>query len=105
MLTEGVLSEKTKLYYLGSGSGRSATWIFSVLLTVSDNGIGIKKEKFPHIFKRFYRAKRYVEQGTGLGLAICKKIVEKYNGSIRAKSKLGEGSTFTVTLPGIDSST
>ncbi|NIT13906.1 MAG: hypothetical protein GTN99_06615, partial [Candidatus Dadabacteria bacterium] len=70
----------------------------SILLIIHDTGIGIKKEELPHIFKRFYRAKKYGSKGTGLGLAICKKIAEKHNGSIRAESAMGEGSTFIVTL-------
>lgn len=74
-----------------------------VCIIVSDNGQGIKSSELPHIFERFYRAdssrSKSKVQGFGLGLAIAKNIVELNNGSIRAQSKIGKGSTFTIKLP------
>jgi signal transduction histidine kinase len=69
---------------------------------VSDTGIGIPSDQIPLIFEKFRQvdgstAKRY--QGTGLGLTITKNLVELLGGRIKVKSKLGEGSTFTVTIP------
>jgi signal transduction histidine kinase len=71
----------------------------AAVLEVSDTGIGIASADIPRIFDRFYRADkaRSRSQGhAGLGLAICKAIVEAEGGSIEAKSRVGEGSVFTV---------
>ena len=68
---------------------------------VRDTGIGIKEDYLPHIFESFTREERTTVnriQGTGLGLAITAKIVEMMDGTISVKSKLGEGSEFTVEL-------
>ena len=68
---------------------------------VRDTGIGIKEDYMPHIFESFTREERTTVnriQGTGLGLAITAKIVEMMGGTISVKSKLGEGSEFTVEL-------
>ena len=68
---------------------------------IRDTGIGIKEDYLPHIFESFTREERTTVnriQGTGLGLAITAKIVEMMGGTISVKSKLGEGSEFTVEL-------
>lgn len=69
----------------------------SVLLSISDTGIGINKEELPHIFDRFYRAQK--EQGAGLGLAITYRIMERHHGSISAESVLGAGTTVILQFP------
>jgi signal transduction histidine kinase len=70
--------------------------------SVSDTGIGIKKEDLSRIFDKFYRV-RTVETrqivGTGLGLSIVKSIVDAHLGSISVESEEGGGTTFTVLLP------
>lgn len=69
---------------------------------ISDTGIGMAAEDQNHIFERFYKAdqsRRSANKGSGLGLAIARKIVEMHRGTIAVQSKLGAGSTFTVTLP------
>jgi signal transduction histidine kinase len=63
---------------------------------VTDTGRGIAPEHISQIFEPYFSTK---ETGTGLGLAIAKKAVEDHHGTIRVSSKLGEGTTFTVTLP------
>jgi signal transduction histidine kinase len=72
-----------------------------VLVSVSDQGPGISREKIPLIFERFYRVEENgtVVKGTGLGLFITREIVKMHGGSISVNSKEGEGSTFTVQLP------
>jgi signal transduction histidine kinase len=69
--------------------------------SVSDNGPGIPEEEQPLLFHKYYRVSGTSDQfdGTGLGLNICKYIVEAHGGNIFVKSKVGEGSTFSFTLP------
>lgn len=72
------------------------------ILSVTDQGIGIGPEDHTKIFNRFFRtdgARNHTKKGTGLGLAICAWIVEFHKGRISVKSAVGQGSTFTVTLP------
>ncbi len=68
---------------------------------IEDNGIGFDQDYIQKIFRPFERlhGKNSVYAGTGMGLAICRKIVERHNGSITAKSKPGEGTTFIVRFP------
>jgi len=70
-------------------------------LVVTDSGIGIAPEEQPYVFDRFFRSERAsdIASGTGLGLAITKEIVDLHDGRIELDSVLGQGSTFTVSLP------
>jgi light-regulated signal transduction histidine kinase (bacteriophytochrome) len=69
-------------------------------LFIEDNGIGFDQIYADQVFEMFRRLHVNTEfEGTGIGLALCKKIVEKHHGSITAKSKVNEGTTFTVMLP------
>jgi PAS domain S-box-containing protein len=73
-----------------------------VTIAVADTGFGIPRDELPLIFERFYRAKNEKTRnivGTGLGLPIVKSIVEAHNGTIKAESTEGVGSTFSVRLP------
>lgn len=73
-------------------------------IVIEDNGIGFEQkyaEQIFDIFKRLHIRSEF--EGTGIGLALCKKIVEKHNGGIFAKSKLQEGAQFIVSLPGVNS--
>ncbi len=71
-----------------------------VVFTVKDNGIGIPSDDIPHLFESFHRCQNVgTISGTGLGLAIVKRSVEMHGGHISVESKLGVGTTFTVTLP------
>jgi two-component system, OmpR family, sensor kinase len=72
----------------------------SVVLAVSDTGVGISEEQLPLVFERFYRADAArAEEGVGLGLSIARQIAEAHGGTIEARSKLGVGSTFVLLLP------
>ena len=71
-------------------------------LEIADTGIGIPEESLPHLFQEFYRApnaKAQEREGTGLGLAITKGLVTQFGGHIAAQSKMGQGTSFSVTLP------
>jgi two-component system, OmpR family, phosphate regulon sensor histidine kinase PhoR len=72
------------------------------LLMVTDTGIGIPARDQRRIFERFFRVDRARSRetgGTGLGLSIVKHVAENHGGSVQVRSRLGEGSTFTVRLP------
>lgn len=73
-----------------------------LIVSISDEGLGIPKADLPKIFDRFYRvdkARSRAQGGTGLGLAIAKEIVKQHKGFIWAKSEYEHGSTFTIVLP------
>jgi two-component system phosphate regulon sensor histidine kinase PhoR len=74
----------------------------SVLVSVSDTGLGIPPDALPKLFDKFYRVENYkrVAKGTGLGLSLCKHIVETvHHGQIGVDSKLGMGSKFWFSVP------
>jgi two-component system phosphate regulon sensor histidine kinase PhoR len=73
-----------------------------IVISVSDTGAGIPSSDVSRIFERFYRVDRARSRevgGTGLGLSIVKHVVERMDGAISVESRLGQGSTFTVSLP------
>jgi heavy metal sensor kinase len=79
----------------------------AAMVTVSDTGIGIPAEHLPHIFERFYRADKArsrADGGAGLGLSICQHIAEVHGGRIEVRSRVAEGSTFSVFLPLVEGS-
>jgi len=74
----------------------------TVAVSVRDTGVGIPPEHLPNVFERFYRADRSRARatgGAGLGLAIVKQLVMAHGGSVAVESAVGQGSTFTFTLP------
>ena len=84
----------------GSVSAATKRFEDTVVIEISDTGIGIANDDLPRIFERFYKADRSrAGQGTGMGLAIAKHIVEAHGGEIRAQSEEGKGSTFSFSLP------
>jgi signal transduction histidine kinase len=74
----------------GENNGRRAR------IDVTDSGRGIAPEDIAKVFEPYYSTK---ETGTGLGLAIVKKAIEDHHGTVTVRSKTGEGTTFTITLP------
>jgi len=78
------------------GAARAAEY---VRFWVGDTGPGIAREHLPHLFDRFWQARRRAHAGAGLGLSICKSIVEAHGGQIWAESTPDQGSTFHFTLP------
>jgi signal transduction histidine kinase len=74
-----------------------------VEIRVSDTGIGIPPDAQRHIFDEFFQLRnpeRDRNKGTGLGLTICNRLVDAMGGRLSVQSAVGEGSTFTITLPG-----
>ncbi|HZG85205.1 sensor histidine kinase [Paenibacillus sp.] len=73
----------------------------SVRIEVEDQGDGIPAEDVPYIFERFYKADKARKRstGTGLGLAIVKNLVDAHEGTVAVRSRIGQGTTFTVILP------
>jgi len=72
----------------------------SILVFVSDTGIGIPQDELVRVFERFYKVdKSRANEGSGLGLAISKHIISAHRGRIWAESIEGKGSTFYFTLP------
>ncbi len=74
----------------------------AVELVVRDTGTGIPAEDAPHLFERFYRvnnAQSRTFEGSGIGLALVQELAKKHGGSVRVESKMGSGSTFTVSVP------
>jgi two-component system phosphate regulon sensor histidine kinase PhoR len=77
----------------------------NILIEITDDGMGIKKENLQRLFERFYRteeARELEKSGTGLGLSIVKHIIEAHQQTINVRSTVGVGSTFGFTLKKVD---
>lgn len=86
------ISRKKGKIEIGAGFDRKGF----IRITISDNGMGIEREDLGRVFEPFFTRK---SKGTGLGLTICKELVSLHSGKIDIKSKKGEGTTVTVSLP------
>ena len=73
-----------------------------IQIIIQDTGVGISKTMQERIFDPFFSHRSSDKKGTGLGLSITQAIIKRFDGSISVDSKLGEGSTFTITLPNAD---
>lgn len=92
---------KNSLDHMEAQTQVTITWNENPNMTrieVTDQGTGISEEDSYHIFKRFYRSKSDKSPGVGLGLPLTKSIIEEQGGSIHMESRLGEGTTFTISL-------
>jgi PAS domain S-box-containing protein len=97
-----LLSNAFKFTFEGGVSVRLRAEDGQAVLSVRDTGIGIREDELPRIFERFYRvedAPGRTYEGSGIGLALIQEYVKLHGGSIRASSRVGEGSTFTIALP------
>jgi two-component system, OmpR family, sensor kinase len=84
----------------GSVAVKSREEDHMAVLEVSDTGVGIPEDQLPLVFERFHRADiSRADGGAGLGLSIARQIAESHGGELRAESKPGKGSTFTLLLP------
>lgn len=85
------------------GTLKIATWAqgSSVLLKVTDTGCGIEQEHLSHVFEPFFSTKP-AGKGTGLGLSVSYGIVQRHGGTLEVESQVGNGTTFTITLPSIE---
>jgi signal transduction histidine kinase len=97
-----LLSNASKFTEKGTVTFDISITTLAIEFAVIDTGIGISDEDAAGIFEEFQQvdgsqARKF--QGTGLGLAICKRFCELMDADISVKSKLGEGSTFTVKVP------
>lgn len=71
------------------------------VITISDNGIGMSKEKMKHLYTRFFDGdyRKQNQSGTGIGLSLTHDLVKLHHGNIQCESQEGKGTTFTITLP------
>jgi signal transduction histidine kinase/DNA-binding response OmpR family regulator len=81
---------------------RPAAGSSAVELTVEDTGVGIPEHELPHLFERFHRVEGQrgrTQEGSGIGLALVQELVKLHGGAVRAQSRVGRGTIFTVTIP------
>jgi signal transduction histidine kinase len=71
----------------------------AAMFRIADNGSGIASNELPHVFDRFWQARKGAREGAGLGLPIAKGIVEAHGGRIGVESTLGVGTSFFFTIP------
>ncbi|HVG69894.1 MAG TPA: HAMP domain-containing sensor histidine kinase [Vicinamibacterales bacterium] len=69
------------------------------MFRIADTGSGIASDELPHVFERFWQARKGARNGAGLGLPIAKGIVEGHGGRIWVESTLGKGTSFFFTIP------
>jgi signal transduction histidine kinase len=101
---ENLVDNATKFTTEGSISLGAKVEAAEVVFWVADTGVGIAAEDVPHVFDRFWQARRSQRSGAGLGLAIVREIVQAHRGRLWVVSALGSGSTFFFTLPTVAAS-
>ena len=98
-IVRNLLSNALKFTEKGTVSIRYGKNLKKFFIEIQDTGTGISEESIPLIFNRFYKGQKSSAQGLGLGLAIVKELSDIMQGEVTVKSKLGEGSIFTIFLP------
>jgi two-component system sensor histidine kinase BaeS len=98
-IVRNLLSNALKFTEEGTVSVRYGKNLKKFFIEIQDTGTGISEESIPLIFNRFYKGQKSSAQGLGLGLAIVKELSDIMQGEVTVKSKLGEGSIFTIFLP------
>ncbi|MCL1464562.1 ATP-binding protein [Argonema galeatum] len=97
-----LISNAFKFTFAGEISVTLRACASSVELEVGDTGTGIPPEELPHLFERFHRvrgAASRTHEGTGIGLALVQELVRLHGGTVQVASIVGEGTTFTVSIP------
>ena len=97
-----LLSNAFKFTFTGQVAVSLTQMDNAALLRVRDTGTGISQEELPHLFERFHRirgAKARTHEGSGIGLALVYELVKLHSGTIHVESVLGEGTSFTITIP------
>jgi PAS domain S-box-containing protein len=97
-----LISNAFKFTFAGEIAVRLQEADGQAILSVADTGTGIPEEELPRVFERFHRvegASGRTHEGTGIGLALVQELVRLHGGSVKVESVLGQGSTFTVTIP------
>ncbi|NEQ53388.1 MAG: response regulator [Leptolyngbya sp. SIO3F4] len=97
-----LLSNATKFTHSGSITCRVRHQADELVVSIIDTGIGLSKDDLDKVFEKFKQVGKIMTdkpKGSGLGLPICKQIIEYHGGRIWAESELGQGSTFSFTLP------
>ncbi|MCL7460372.1 ATP-binding protein [Micromonospora echinofusca] len=101
-IVTNLLSNALKYTFVGRIRVALAADDEEIRLTVADTGIGIAEEDLPRLFERFHRvqgARSRSHEGTGIGLALVRELARLEGGDVRVESRIGTGTTFTVTLP------
>ncbi len=97
-----LLSNAFKYTFEGQIAVRLSAQGERAILCIEDTGTGIPEDDVPHLFERFHRvegARGRTQEGTGIGLALVAELIKLHGGTVQATSVLGQGSTFTVSLP------
>ena len=100
----GLVSHVGRFHASQSKAVRARQKNHGIVMEITDTGHGIKPTDLENIYEAFYSTKDSSEVreecfGTGLGLAFCRLVVEAHDGHISVRSKLGQGTTFSITLP------
>jgi two-component system sensor histidine kinase BaeS len=98
-IVRNLLSNALKFTEKGGVSIRYGKDLKKFFIEIQDTGTGISEDSIPLVFNRFYKGQKSTIQGLGLGLAIVKELTDIMQGEITVKSRLGEGSIFTIFLP------
>lgn len=98
LILNNLLSNAFKYTETGSVTLYASLTPEEFMLRISDTGIGIPKDKQEQIFERFYQVERD-NIGSGIGLSLVRRLVQLHHGNIELVSELGQGSTFTITIP------